>query len=149
MAHTHIEQGDYRGKHRKDAPIDERIAEAIRNRAEEKRITCKRATRISEELGVTVEEVGRTADLLEIKVEQCQLGLFGYTRTKRKKSIMKPAEAVSKELETAIRGALVQGKLPCAAAWKIADEQGISKMSVCAAADALKIKITDCQLGAF
>lgn len=149
MAHTHIEQGDYRGKHPQGTELDERIAEAIRNKSEASTISCKAASRISEELGVSMKEVGRNADLLEIKVEQCLLGLFGYTRLRGKKRIMEPAKKVSAELEDAIRKSLVNGKLPCASAWEIARVQGVSKMSVCSAADALEIKSTSCQLGAF
>ena len=96
-----------------------------------------------------MDEIGRVADLLEIKIDKCQLGLFGYAKSEGKHRIMAPAESVSPELEAAIRDFIEDGKLPCAAAWKIADKYSIGKVSVCAAADALGIKSSRCQLGAF
>jgi len=46
-------------------------------------------------------------------------------------------------------GAMVDERLPCAAAWDIAAQAGISKMALSAACEALGIKIKPCQLGAF
>ena len=149
MAHIHINQGDYRGKHPKDAKPDERIADAIRKAAKEETITCAAGSRIAKNMGVTMEEVGFNADLLEIKVQQCQLGLFGYGSTKGRHSILEQPESVSPELEKAIRDVLDNGKLPCLAAWNIADEFGLTKKAVCEAADKLEIKSTRCQLGVF
>ncbi|MCP4675727.1 MAG: hypothetical protein GY854_09520 [Deltaproteobacteria bacterium] len=149
MSHTHINQGDYGKKHPQNTQLNERIAEAIKARADDTRLACSAGAHIAEDLGVTMEEVGRAADLIEVKVSKCQLGLFGYGKTKNKSRIMEPADTVAPELEEAIRGALDGGKLPCASAWEIASKHGISKLAVCAAADALKIKSTHCQLGAF
>jgi hypothetical protein len=149
MAHIHINQGDYRGKHTKDAKLDERIADEIRKVAKEKTITCAVGSRIAQNLDVSMEEVGVNADLLEIKVQQCQLGLFGYGSTKGKHRIIEPPESVPAELEKAIRDALEKGKLPCLAAWHIADAHRLTKKAVCAAADKLGIKSTRCQLGVF
>ena len=90
--------------------------------------------------------MGKAADLMEIKLVKCQLGLFGYEPVKK---IVKPKPAANTDLEKAIRSSLVDGKLSCEAAWEIAHEFNISKMSVSAICEALKIKITPCQLGAF
>ena len=65
------------------------------------------------------------------------------------KRIMKPMENVGDALRDAITGALVSGKLTCQAAWEIAADLKVSRMDVCSAADALNIKTTSCQLGAF
>lgn len=146
---AHIEQGNYRGKHDTDASVNRQLIEAVEAKARETRISCAAASRIAEELGVPMEEVGKAADFLEIKVEKCQLGLFGFTHSKGKKRIMEPADEVSPSLEQAIRNRLENGKLPCLAQWEIAEEHGIAKMAVCAAADALGIKSSVCQLGAF
>jgi hypothetical protein len=43
----------------------------------------------------------------------------------------------------------VQGRLPCAAAWKIADTLDIAKVTVKLACDRMNIKINHCQLGTF
>ncbi|HNZ31111.1 MAG TPA: hypothetical protein PKJ25_03365, partial [Smithellaceae bacterium] len=77
---------------------------------------------------------------------ECQLGLFGYGD---KKKIVQPAKEIATELKTKIEQSLRNGKLSCVSAWKIAAELSIPRMRVCAACEALKIKVKPCQLGAF
>ncbi|MFA7462783.1 MAG: hypothetical protein WCY59_06555, partial [Anaerovoracaceae bacterium] len=84
--------------------------------------------------------------LMETRLTRCQLGLFGYTPESR---IIKPADAVAPDLEEAIRGALLNGKISCLASWEIAKRFGIARMDVACACETLRIKITSCQLGAF
>ena len=146
---SHIDQGNYRGKHDATATVNERISDAVQEKAKETRLSCAAAAKIAEELDVSMEEVGTAADFLEIKVNKCQLGLFGYTHSKGKKRIMEPATNVEPKLEAAIRARLQNGKLPCLAQWEIAKELGVKKIDVCAAADGLGIKSSICQLGAF
>jgi hypothetical protein len=74
------------------------------------------------------------------------LGLFGYGEPKR---IVQPAEQVISELEQAIQAGLIDRRLPCAAAWAIADRLGLAKLDVANAAEKLGIRIKQCQLGAF
>jgi len=56
---------------------------------------------------------------------------------------------MSTELEEKIMSSLVDGKLPCAAAFKIAQELKVSPRNVGETADELGIKICNCQLGCF
>ena len=90
--------------------------------------------------------VGRAADLLEVRLVKCQLGLFGYGPRKK---IIEPAGAVATALRTAILGGLIDDRLPCLTAWEIADRFSIHKMKVSEACEALGIRIKPCQLGAF
>ncbi len=53
------------------------------------------------------------------------------------------------ELESKIKSSLVNGKLPCPAAFQIAKELDLSISEVGNAVDDLKIKVSDCQLGLF
>jgi len=53
------------------------------------------------------------------------------------------------ELEKKIMQSIVNGKLPCKAAFKIAAELKIEPVSVRESADKLHIKISSCQLGCF
>ena len=146
---SHIDQGNYRGKHDTTVRVSETIRKAVEAKAKDTRLSCAAASQIAKELDISMEEVGKAADFLEIKVDRCQLGLFGYTRSKGKKRIMEPANDVDPRLEAAIRNRLQNGKLPCLAQWEIATELGIKKIDVCAAADGLGIKSSICQLGAF
>jgi hypothetical protein len=143
---THTDADRYAAKHPEGRTLNKKIAEAVRKRAANGEINCADASAIAENLRVDMLEVGVTIDVLEIRLKRCQLGLFGFGQ---KKVIVEPAVKVSAELEKAIRGALADGRLPCLAAWKIADGMGIARMDVSSACEALKIKIKPCQLGAF
>ena len=56
---------------------------------------------------------------------------------------------MSNELEEKIKSSLVNGKLPCAVAFKIAKELKVSPREVGETADKLGIRIARCQLGCF
>jgi hypothetical protein len=126
--------------------MDERIAAVIRERAHEGTLRCAEAFRIAGELDVSPLAVGRTADVLEVRLTSCQLGFFDH---EGRKSIVEPAEEVPPELAQAIREGLVLGRLPCAVAWAIAARFKIPKLHVANAAEKLEIHIGQCQLGTF
>ncbi|MFQ6101451.1 MAG: hypothetical protein ACE5OS_09490 [Anaerolineae bacterium] len=126
--------------------VDERIAAAIRERAREGTLRCAAAFRVAEELDVTPLAVGQTADALDVRLVRCQLGLFGHGE---QKSIVRPAEEVTPELEQAIREGLILGRLPCAVVWAIATRFGMPKPHVANAAEKLEVRLGQCQLGAF
>ena len=52
-------------------------------------------------------------------------------------------------IEQAIRDHLIDGQLPCAAAFAIAEAEGISPLEVGERADRLEIHLARCQLGLF
>jgi len=52
-------------------------------------------------------------------------------------------------IENEIQASLVDGKLPCAVAFKIAGKLKVTPKQVGDAANRLNIKITSCQLGCF
>ena len=143
---SHEEAGHYARKHGPGAVVDPAIREALMKRATHGELPCAVAFDVAKRFGVSPHAVGRTADLLEIRLVKCQIGLFGY---RPKKSIVKPAKSVPPELEKVILAGLVNDRLPCKHAWEIADQLGIHKMKVSSACDALGIKIRPCQLGAF
>jgi hypothetical protein len=142
---THEDAGRYAAKHAPGVSPDERIAVAVREKAAEGELACAGAERIGAALGVPLAEIGRTLDLLELRIGHCQLGLFGYPGGKA----VHPAAAVSRDLDAAIRGRLADGRLPCKAAWEIAAERKVARMEVSSACETLKIRIKPCQLGAF
>lgn len=143
---TQKDTGNYRAKHYSDVSVDEKVAEAVRKRATGGKISCAGASEVARELGVSMKEVGIALDVMEMHIIKCQLGLFGYSP---EKLIVKPARIVAAGLERAIREALVKGRLPCAAAWAIAEKLDIPRMDVSSACEALQIKVKPCQLGAF
>ncbi len=143
---THADKGKYHKKHPEGATVDDELKQEILNQVKNNSISCKKAEEIAGELGFSIEETGRAIDLLNINITKCQLGLFGYGETKK---IVQPAKDVAPELKESIVSALRDEKLPCAAAWEIAGKLSMPRMKVCAACEALEIKIKPCQLGAF
>ena len=143
---THEDKGKFFAKHPKDTKVDDDLKQEIIEQAKNNNITCKKAEEIAGELGATLEETGRTIDILNIKITKCQLGLFGYGESQK---IVQPAKEMPPDLKKSITSSLENGMLSCAAAWEIAGKFNISRMKVAAACEALQIKIKPCQLGAF
>jgi hypothetical protein len=146
---THKDSGKYVSKHPSGAKLNKRIAEIIREKSTKNGLACGMAEMISKELGVEMAEVGTTADLLEIKIIKCQLGLFGYGDKPEHGKYVKAADSVSGEMEKALDDAADNGRVTCAALWSIADKLGVRRRETSAACDTLKLKIHECQLGAF
>jgi hypothetical protein len=143
---THEAVGHYSQKHAPGAVVDPVIRDALLKSAIRGTLPCAVAFDVAKHLGVAPGDIGQTADLLELRLVKCQLGLFGYGP---RKTIVKPAASVTPAFEKAIRQALMNDRLPCKRAWEIAVTLGIHKMKVSAACNALRIKIRPCQLGAF
>lgn len=56
---------------------------------------------------------------------------------------------MANELDEKIKASLVEGKLPCPVAFKIAKEMKVGPNEIGDACNRLKIKIRSCQLGCF
>ena len=141
------EQGPkFSEKHGANAQIDAAMKQKIKDKTKNNEISCAAAFQIAQELKATPANVGKGIDLLDIRLVKCQLGLFGYSPGKK---TVKPKSPQSRDLEEAIRVALVEKKLLCRAAWDIAHRFNVPKMAVSAACEAFNIKIKSCQLGAF
>ena len=133
-------------KHESNARLNQDIKDQIISRAQNNELPCALAHKIAADLNVSPAEVGKTADLLEMMLVKCQLGLFGYTPHKK---IVKPEKSEDPDLAKALEDARVEGRLPCATAWEIAGRFNVSRMKVGSVCEYLKIKIKPCQLGAF
>jgi len=143
---TRKETGEFKKKHSSDRRTSPAIVQAIKEKFKNNELSCAHAEAIARDASTTMAEVGVNLDLLEIRIGKCQLGLFGYDHTSK---TVEPAAIVSPELTAAIRGALSDDRLPCAAAWTIAASLGVPRMAVAGACETMKIKIKPCQLGAF
>ena len=143
---TKEDTGHYAKKHLHDSEVKPEIEAALKQLASNGELPCAVAFKIAADLDIEPGDVGITADLLEMRLTKCQLGLFGYQPVKR---IVKPAREVSKDLEEGIRKGLENGRLPCVTAWRIAKDLGIRKMEVSSACEALELRLCSCQIGAF
>ncbi|MEA3341930.1 MAG: hypothetical protein U9R15_18360 [Chloroflexota bacterium] len=134
-----------------DFVVDETLAAAIRARLKEGKLPCASAFAIAREHGVTPLLVGQTADVLQIHLTRCQLGLFGYPGHAKGWTAAKiAARAIPEGLDEAIRAAVdSDGNFACVKAWEIAASFGIPKMQVAYVADHIGIRFSPCQLGAF
>jgi hypothetical protein len=56
--------------------MNDKVAEEIRKKAVNGRLSCPAARKIAQELSVSFREIGRTADQLEVKITDCELGCF-------------------------------------------------------------------------
>lgn len=144
---THRDEGHYAQKHADHVQLNQALVDAIRRLSVGGRVSCATAFRIVEELNIKPSEVGQSLDLLEMKIVQCQLGLFGHEGGKR--LIVEPAKTVPPELEKALRAGLVNDRLPCATAWDIAKQFNLPKMKITSACEKLNLRISQCQLGTF
>jgi len=146
---THEDAGKYAFKHPPGTKPNEEIAKAIREKSPGGTLACGMAERISKELKVDISEVGITADLLEMKIKKCQLGLFGWGKKPNHGKDIHAADSVSVEIKKVVEEATETGRITCAAVWGIADRFGVERKTVAAACETLGIKIRACQLGAF
>ena len=144
MSKSH--QEGFASKHPPSTVLEEGLASVLRGKTKDGHISCAAAHGVAEDLGRPPSDIGRAIDLLEVRLARCQLGLFGYTPEKR---VVEKADHWDAGLETEIRAALQNGRLPCAAAWSIADRWHVSRFAVANVCEALAIKIRPCQLGAF
>ncbi|NOY70452.1 MAG: hypothetical protein GXP53_13375 [Deltaproteobacteria bacterium] len=122
------------------------VRQALNEKAADGDIPCASVFKVVKALGVKPHIAGAYTDMLELKLTGCQLGLFGYGE---KKKAVTPMKQVPEELETAIRGQIKDGRLPCAAAWEIAANMGFARMKVSGACETMGVKVKPCQLGAF
>ena len=143
---AHEDAGHYAAKHPAGTELNSQIADLINAHLVDRRISCAAAHKIAEELQVSPAEVGVTIDLLEVRINSCQLGLFGHSREGK---IAVPATEVPPELQQALEEALDEKGLSCFAAWKLAEQFTMTRLEISSACEALGIKISRCQLGTF
>lgn len=142
---THEDAGHYALKH-KDQTVDPAIRSQLETVAEEGKVTCSAAHRIATSLGKTPAEVGVQVDLLEYRLTECCLGLFGHGPTRKK---LDHGITVADELEDVLKKMAPEGRMTCLQCWETARKFKMKRMEISSACEKLGIKIKPCQLGAF
>lgn len=122
------------------------LEDAIKDKSKGGALSCALCFTIAHELQVQPRDVGHALDLMEIPITMCQLGLFGNSPIAK---IVQKAESVPEDLEKAIRQMLDNGRLPCHCSWQLAQQFAVPKIKISSACEAMGIKISTCQLGAF
>ncbi len=143
---THKDAGKYAKKHPEGTKSDPKIAEMIKQKEKDGGISCAAAHKIALDMGIDPKVVGMNIDLLELRIKKCQLGLFGYYPEKK---IISPAKEISPRIKEAVNSKIKDGRVSCRDTWDMADKLGIKKPDLASALEAMQIKISPCQLGAF
>lgn len=112
------------------------------------RLPCLSAHYAANKLRITALEVGEAADNADVRISRCQLGLFGFEEFGEKRFTGCVA-TIPSELRDAIASSASADTVPCVEAWGIADDLGIPRLLVGAAANEMGIRVAGCQLGCF
>jgi len=127
------------------------LKDRVQAAAKDSQIPCAVAHKLAGEWGVTPEELGAAANEAGVRITRCQMGFFGYAPQKGMPgyAIVKPAEHVPDDLAAEVQAALVNGRLPCRAAWDLAHRHGLNYRQMGDVVEALGIRVKPCQLGCF
>ncbi len=142
---THEDKGHYSAKH-DDKQIDETIAQKIRAKAIDNSLTCASAHQIAKALGKSPLEIGVQIDLLEYRITECQLGMFGYPDAKKR---FDPDIVIDPEVNQQIDQESKEGRISCLQCWNIAKALKIKKLDIGSACEKKNLRMKPCQLGAF
>ncbi len=142
---AHEDKGHYADKH-PDHKTDPVIAAKLQEITKENQLNCAAAHKAAAELGVVPKEIGIQADLMELRIVKCQLGLFGYEPEQKR---IDPGIDVSEDLWAKIENQSIDGRISCRESWNIAKEFKISRLDMGSACEKIGIRVKPCQLGAF
>ncbi|MBF0257557.1 MAG: hypothetical protein HQK62_01760 [Desulfamplus sp.] len=142
---AHEDAGHYAMKHHAKK-IDAQISSALEKEAVNSTITCDHVHAVAKSFGKEAKDVGVQVDLMELRLKQCSLGLFGYEPDG--KNFDENIE-VSEELCAAIKKIAPNGRTTCIQCWDIASKLETTRLEIGSACEKLGIKIKKCQLGAF
>jgi hypothetical protein len=142
---THEDRGHYAAKHQ-DKKINEVITQKIKALSKDNCLTCTSAHRAAKALNISPSEIGVQTDLLEYRIADCQLGLFGYSDGKKR---IDPDIKITPELDQQLGKEINDGRISCFKCWEIAKKLKLKRFDIGSACERKDIRIKPCQLGAF
>lgn len=142
---THEDKGNYAGKHPQQE-IDPVVVEKLEKLKDQNQITCAAAHRVASDLNMSPKKIGVQVDLMELRLVQCQLGLFGHTpgSGQSDKDI-----GMSEDLKLRLESMTKDDRISCKACWDIAREFKMSRLDMGSVCKKIDLRIKPCQLGAF
>ncbi len=141
----HQDKDHYAKKH-PHAKLDHAIAPLIQQAENDGILACADAHRIAKQTHCTPEDIGIQADLLELRLSKCQLGLFGCISGNKN---FNPDARITLAVRKIILEKQSDGRIDCKTCWDIAKECKISRIDMGTFCEQLEIRIKPCQLGAF
>jgi hypothetical protein len=128
----------------------EELRQAVLERLEDGKLSCPAAFAIARRLGVEPLAVGQAADLADVRISRCQLGLFGYgPKAEGKHKIVHAMDSVPEHLAAHLRAAAGEDGITCAAIWQVASELRYKRIEASSAVEAMGLRVSRCQLGCF
>ena len=131
----------------KDAKGTSNVAETVSTSLVDGYLPCAVAFKVARKLRVSPGEIGEAANSLKIRIIDCQMGFFALKKTPYDES--DTTEYAGKVRAEEMEASLLDGRLPCAEAFKIARRLKVAPKEVGHAANKLKVNIAPCQLGCF
>jgi hypothetical protein len=126
------------------------LQDRVRATADDDQLPCALAHKLADELGVMPEVLGAAAKEAGIRITRCQMGLFGYgPKGTPSYRVVRAANHYPEGMEVEAKAALVDGRLPCRAAWALAKRHGLAYREMGDVLEALYLKVKPCQLGQF
>jgi hypothetical protein len=141
----HQDRDNYAKKHT-GTQLDQALAGPIMQASSNGKLACASAHRLATAQNCSPKHIGTQADLLELRITQCQLGLFG--QAKGKKNFNLDAD-ITPQLKDRILERQSEGRISCKTCWELAKEFKISKIDMGSVCEQLEIRIKPCQLGVF
>ncbi len=141
----HQDKGHFAAKHR-NCEVNEAVAQKIRSLAEKDCISCASAHQAAKALNLSPAEIGVQIDLQELRITDCQLGLFGYPDGLKR---IDPKIVVSKEMNDEIDNAAYDGRISCFDCWALAARLKMKRLDMGSACEKKGVRIKPCQLGSF
>ncbi len=128
-----------------NADMESRLETAVKASSADNYLPCAVAFQTAKKLGVSRRQVGDTANKLKVRIIDCQLDCFTLEKAVHDLDSIHISQVLADEVEAS----LIDGRLPCGVAFKITKKLKVAPKKVADAANKLKIKIADCQLGCF
>jgi len=133
-----------------NGPEQKDLLAEIQRHLVDQQLPCMAAHTIAHFLGVAPMRVGEAADREGIHISQCQLGLFGYgPKAEGRSKLVRSAVKVPPELRAAIEERAHEGRITCAACWRVAAQVGVERLAVAEVVETMDLRIVKCQLGCF
>jgi hypothetical protein len=130
--------------------MNQDICDKLRAYSQAEKLPCAVALYIAADLNKDPIAVGQAADDLDVRISQCQLGLFGYAQKDSPfYRLLRINESLPQHLAQTIQSASIDQTITCDKLWQIAAQLGISRHEAGNAVHTLQIKVIQCQLGCF
>ncbi len=141
----HQDKGHYAAKH-EGKQIDEAITDKIKSLSNHNCLSCSSAHKISKLMNTDPSKIGIQIDLLENRIMECQLGLFGYDDGKKR---FDSNIVISSDLNSYLDEINDDGRISCIQCWETASKFKLKRIDVGSACEKKNFRIKPCQLGAF